>query len=238
MKRLLATLRTDVRLQFRNGFYHATAFVVALWALLFSQLRVGPGGLDLGWLLPVFVLDTMVINSFFFIGGLVLLEKDEGTLQAQVVTPLRAWEYLASKVITLTALALAQYLFIAVLFYGVGFGVLLLVAGVALASTIYVLVGFVSVVRYSSINEYLLPSALYVGVLLLPLGPYVTRWDAWPVYLHPLQAPLVLMQAAFQPVDAWKLAYGVLYSALWIVLAYRFSLRSFRRFVTAGAEPD
>ena len=52
MKRLLATLRTDVRLQFRNGFYYATAFVVALWVLLFSQLHVGPGGLDVGWLLP------------------------------------------------------------------------------------------------------------------------------------------------------------------------------------------
>ena len=99
-------------------------------------------------------------------------------------------------------------------------------------------VGFVAVARYSSINEYLLPSALYVGALLLPLGPYVTRWDTWPVYLHPLQAPLVLMQAAFQPVDAWKLAYGVLYSALWIGLACRFSLRSFRHFVTAGAEPS
>jgi fluoroquinolone transport system permease protein len=234
MKRLIATIGADVRLQFRNGFYYATAFVLAVWILLFAQLQSGTNGLNLSWLLPVFILDSMIINSFFFISGLVLLEKDEGTLQAQVVTPLRTWEYLASKVITLTLLALAQYVVIVALFYNPGLGFVPLIAGIALASTLYVLLGFVSVARYSSINEYLLPSALYAGALILPLGAYVMGWDNLLVYLHPLEAPLMLMKAAFQPVEAWQLVYGVLYSGLWVGLAFRFSLRSFHRFVIAG----
>ena len=38
--------------------------------------------------------------------------EGEGTLMAQVVSPLRVWEYLASKVITLTLLSLVENLLI------------------------------------------------------------------------------------------------------------------------------
>ena len=117
------------------------------------------------------VLNSLVINSFFFVGALVLLEKGEGTLEAQGVTPLCTSEYLASEVITLTLLALLQNVIVVGLVAHVTSGMLQLIAGTALASTFYVLLGFVAVTRYNSINEYLLPSFLYVAVLLLPLLP-------------------------------------------------------------------
>jgi fluoroquinolone transport system permease protein len=51
------------------------------------------------------------------------------------------------------------------------------------------------------------------------------------VYLHPVQAPLLLMKAAFQPVAMWQMVYGVMYSAVWIGLAYAWSQHAFYRFV-------
>jgi fluoroquinolone transport system permease protein len=91
----------------------------------------------------------------------------------------------------------------------------------------------VAVARYSSINEYLLPSLLYVAVLLLPLLPYVNGWDSPLIYLHPLQALLVVIQAAFQPVEFWRIMYGLLYAGLWIGLVYLLARRALRRFVIA-----
>ena len=240
MKRLLATLRCDLLLQFRNGFFYATAFVIAIWALLISRLHLLDTRPNLEWLLPPMVLDSLVINSFYFVGALVLLEKGEGTLEAQVVTPLRTSEYLVSKVITLTLLALLQNVIVVGLVAGVTSGMLQLIAGTVLASTFYVLLGFVAVARYNSINEYLLPSLLYVAVLLLPLLPYVNGWDGPLLYLHPLQAPLVVIQAAFQPVEFWRIMYGLLYAGLWIGLVYLFARPALRRFVIAevGASSD
>lgn len=49
------------------------------------------------------MLGNLPLATFFFIAGLVLLEKGEGTLEAQIVTPLTAGGYLASKILTLTA---------------------------------------------------------------------------------------------------------------------------------------
>lgn len=228
MYRLLATLRTDARLQLRNGFYYATGFVLAIYALALSQL---PGlGARLAWLVPALVLNNLAITTFYFAGGQVLLEKAEGSLSAQVVTPLRAGEYIASKTLTLTLLSLAYNLAIVALLVGRGVGPALVV-GVAVAAAIYTLFGIVAVARYTTLNEYLLPSTVYIGGLMLPILPYALGWDHPLLYLHPIQAPLVLMRSASAPISAWQWAYGLLYSLLWLGLAYRLAHRAFRRHI-------
>ena len=227
MKRLLASIRLDVRLQFRNGFYYAAAFVAVLSVLLLSQLPDA----SLAWLLPLFVMNNLIINNFYFVAGLVLLEKGEGTLEAQVVTPLRTDEYLASKAMTLALLSLLETLLIAGLTAGLNFNVLILSAGVTVMAIFFMLTGFIVVARYDSINEYLLPSVLYTALLALPLLPYVGVAESRLFYLHPLQPMLLLLQTAFRPAAAWQLTYGVVYSSLWLVLIYHFSRRTFHRFV-------
>ena len=102
MTRLVSTIRWDAQLQIRNGFYYASAFVAVVSILVLSQLRLSPDTLAL--LLPAIVLQNIFINTFYFIGGLVLLEKGDGTLEGLIVSPLRKEEYLASKVVTLTLL--------------------------------------------------------------------------------------------------------------------------------------
>ncbi|HEX5692580.1 MAG TPA: ABC transporter permease [Roseiflexaceae bacterium] len=235
MKRLLATLRCDVRLQFRNGFYYATGFVLLVWAVVIRQLAASGVSLDLAFLLPAMLLNNMLIGSFFFLGGLVLLERGEGTLEAQVVTPLRVGEYLLSKVISLGGLALTQHVALVLLIAGPRIAVLPLLAGLASAATLYILTGFAVVVRYRSINDYLLPSIPYAAVLMLPVL-YAAGWDHWLLYLHPMQPAVVLMRAAFAPVALWQLVYGVFGSALWIALGYLLARRSYDRFVVAGVE--
>jgi len=233
--RLLATLRWDARLQLRHGFYGAAAFVAAVLVLGLSRLP--PGAADLGWLVPALVASNLTMGTFYFVGGLVLLEKGEGTLEALVVTPLRAGEYLASKVVTLTLVAVVENAAVVAAFAGTGLGAgaLPLALGIALASALLVLVGFVAVARYDSINEYLAPSVVYAGLATLPVFPWLLGWDHWLLYLHPLQGPLLVMRAAFGPLAAGQLAYGVLYPALWIGLTGAWSRRAFRRFVVAPA---
>jgi fluoroquinolone transport system permease protein len=81
MKRLIATVRCDVTLQLRHGFYYATAFVLIFCVVVASRIP----SLDLSWLLPALLLGNLLLNTFYFIGGLVLLEKSEGALEARVV---------------------------------------------------------------------------------------------------------------------------------------------------------
>lgn len=224
MSRLAATIKTDVRIQFRNGFYLATALVVGFSILLLRWLPADTAML----ILPVVILENVLTNTFYFVSGLLLLERVEGTFVAQSVTPLRDDEYLASKLGTLTGLSLAESLFIAVAVFGIDVSLIAMTVGIALAAVLFCLAGVGLVVRYDSINEFLLPSVLYTFLLTLPiLGVFGFGSPAW--YLpHPIHGPLSLMR-----IDATHtvagLAYAVGYPVLWIVPAYLWSRRALRR---------
>ena len=229
MHRLAATLCLDLRLQMRNGFYYAVAFVLACWFLVLTRLPP----IDWGYLLPAVVFGNLVMVNFYFVAGLVLLEKGEGTLEAQVVTPLADWEYLASKTLTLAALSVVEQVVIVWSAYGGGFAAGPLVAGVVLAGALYTLTGFLLVARYRSINEFMFPSVLFTTVLSLPLLHYFGLWDTWLLYLHPFTAPLALLGGAFRPIAPWEWAYGVLYSVAWAGLLLLAGRRAFDRFIVA-----
>ena len=229
MHRLAATVRLDLRLQMRNGFYYAVAFVLACWFVVLTRLPA----IDWGYVLPAVVFGNLVMINFYFVAGLVLLEKGEGTLEAQVVTPLASWEYLASKALTLAALAVVEQAVIVWSAYGGGFAAGPLVAGIVLAGVLYTLTGFLLVARYRSINEFMFPSVLFTTVLSLPLLHYFGLWDSWLLYLHPFAAPLVLLGGAFRPITPWEWAYGALYSAAWAGFLLLAGLRAFDRFIVA-----
>ncbi|MEM7352087.1 MAG: ABC transporter permease [Acidobacteriota bacterium] len=227
MNRLLSTMAWDARLQVRNGFYAAAAGVAVFFALLLSW----PDREALQWILPAFVFGNLQVNTFYFLGGMVLLEKREGTLEAQIVTPLATWEYLTSKLVTLTALGLVENLAIVAVTYGFDFHPLPFLVGMLLASLMYALIGFALVARYDSINEYLMPSVLVTLLLAIPLMPYFGYWPGWWHALHPLLGPLLWMRSAFEPVSRGELIYGLLYSLLWIALLFRWSQQAFYRFI-------
>ncbi len=227
MKRLLNTIYWDIVRQYRNGFYLVSAIVVAFFALLLRQLE----GVDWGLWWPAILLENLVINTFYFLSGMVLLEKGEGTLEAQIVTPLRDWEYLLAKVASLFALSALESLSLILLVSGPAFNWFWMLLGIAFFVAIYTLYGFFVVSRYDSISEFILPSALWTMGFSLPLLPYFDLWTHWSLYLHPMQAPLVLVRAAYAPIPVWELVYGVLYSALWAAIGWFASQRAFYRFV-------
>lgn len=229
MNRLAATMHGDARLQLRQGFYYAAAFVLLVLIAVGRQLPAEA----LGWLMPVIVLANVQINTFYFLAGLVLLEKAEGTLHAQVVTPLRPGEYLAAKVATLTALSAVENLILVVATLGVGALRPGLLAGIVLASILFCATGFIAVARHDSINEFLMPSFLYTLVLTLPLLPYFGLFDTPLFDLHPMQAPLALLRECFDRGQGPS-ALALASFAVWTAVAAGSSLRAFRRFVVAG----
>jgi fluoroquinolone transport system permease protein len=229
LKRFSATFACDLTLQFRNGFYYVTAFMVVFWILLLSQLPA----FDITFLLPAFLLGNLTINTFYYVGGLVLLEKGEGTLEGQVVTPLKIYEYLASKVSSLVLLALAENLVLVLFLYGFGFRVLPFILGISAASVLYILVGFLAVAHYDSINEYLFPSMGYVSLLGLPLIGYFGLWESWLYYLHPMQGPLLLLSAAFQPVETWQWIYSLGSTLIFTTVLAKAAAGSFSKHIVA-----
>jgi len=224
-------VRWDVRLQFRYGFYAAYAVLTIAYAL---ALRVAPT--DVRPLLLVFVIfNDPVVLGLYFVAALVLFEKGDGVLDVLVTSPLSARAYLASKVVSLSLLAVLATLVLAAIAVGTRFDPLVLVVGVGLTSALFVLLGFVLVARFDTLNAYFLVGTATLSPLAIPLLGTFGLVESPLLYLFPTQGTLVLLTGAFGGAHpAWELAYSVGYLCLWIGLAWVAAGRAFDRHVVRG----
>ena len=231
MRRLRASLGCDILLQARHGFYLVSALLAPVLGWLLGLLPIDRAGLDA--ILPAVMAFNLLITTFFFVGALVLYERSQGSLLALATSPIRATEYLASKVMSLTLLGLAESLAVVVIAFGfavVGPGLVL--GGFALG-TLYVLFGFVTIARFDSFNAYLLPAVGVTLALFLPIVHVTGAWTfpAW--HLHPTFPPLLLLQEPAAPA-LW--GYGAVASAAWIALAFAWARRVYVRATTIQAD--
>lgn len=230
LDRLASMLEWDVRLQVRYGFYAVYAVVTLLYVLGLTQV---PDEFE-SLALTLVVFSDPAFLGFYFIAALVLFEKREGVVDAFTVSPLSGVEYLLSKTLSLTLLAVAASLVVALLSVGPAFNPLALVLGVGLTSVLFVLFGFVAVARFDTINAYFMTSAVYLAPMVLPLLDVLGVVESPLFSLFPTQASLVLIGAAFSPVPTGELVYGVGYLVVWIGVAAVAARWAFDTYIVHG----
>jgi fluoroquinolone transport system permease protein len=219
MRSNLATLVIhDARLQLRYGIFAAYAVVVAIYVGVL--LSAGP---RLPQWAPAFIIFTdPAALGFFFLGGLMMLERSEGVRTALATTPLSLRDYLASKALTLTALALLACIAL-YLAHGTGNAALLL-STVALTSFQYIGIGVPIALRFKTVSGYLMGSTGFLTPVIAPA--FLALLDPFPFWLvlipsvSQFRLMLVATGAAASPSDqiAIMLAICVVTAigALWI----------------------
>ena len=233
MKRLGSMMVWDVRLQIRYGFYTVYAVLTAAFVVGLQLLGTG---LRTEAAVLLIVTDPTVLG-FYFIAAMVLFEKEEGVLDALVTSPIGDRGYLLSKVVTLSLLAVLASALVALLGHGSVSGLALLVTGVALSASLFVLIGFTAVARYNSVNEYFISAVGWGAILFLPLFGYVGLVETPLFYLLPAQPVLLLVEGGFRSLGLWEVVYGVGYLLVANAVAYVGARRSFRRHIIRGGDP-
>ncbi len=228
MSRLAHTLALDVRLQWRNRLYYVGAGVVLLMVYLLRAFFTHD---QMAVALPAFLFFAVGGTVWFYLGGMVLLEKGEGTLDPLTVTPLRAHEYLGSKFATLTALCCFESAVVVLLAYGLDFSVPLALAGVVGMSLVMVSIGFALAARCAGITEFLMPSMLAMIVLETPALHYFDLWAIPIWYAVPTMPPLILLEAAFRPVATGELVYGLLATPVMLAGGFAMAGIAHRRYI-------
>lgn len=228
MTGFLTALRWDVVVQARNGFYWASAFVVLVVGGLLLALPETARANDAVWV-PAILAVNLQITTFFFVAGLMLLERDEGTLIALAVSPATPSGYLATRTVTLTALAALETIALLWLAFGAGGSWPLILAGAVTLGVIYTGFGAVVACRYSSVNALLLPASAVVMFLLLPLLPHFGLGPRVPALVHPIEPSLVLMRGAYGPMTRGDLTFGIAGSISWSVVAFMWGQRRISR---------
>lgn len=236
MSRLLSTIKMDVTIQFKTKLYTIGIIAGILVAVAVSQL----GSPDqLFSYIPALMLLVGGGSTLLYVAGLIIFEKDEGTLNALIVSPLRTSEYLWSKIITLTTLATLEAMIMiggAMLIMSFSSEVTipnipLLLMGIIAIGVMYTLIGIVMIVRYDKITDFLLPMSGLAIILQLPIL-YFLEWVNHPAWLViPTSAPTMLMRAAYVPLSAWEWVYGIGYTTVLLFGLGIWAYRAFNKYI-------
>lgn len=239
MRRFLAALRCDVIIQYRSGFYWVGLAAVLFWLAVLSQIKQVEI-IDFGQWLGVFLATNLVMTTFFFVAGLTILEKAEGALDGLVVTPLRPWEYLWSKALTLSVLAAVETAGAILLVYDGPVLILPMLLGLFSLGAIYTLFGIAVAVRYDAINSFLPPAIVGIVILSIPLVPHFELWSHPVLELHPAEPAFKLFRLALDPSGSVSLVsqlglYALFASVVWLGLSYAWARSAFAAFIVRRA---
>ncbi|TCT15374.1 fluoroquinolone transport system permease protein [Natranaerovirga pectinivora] len=190
--RVANALKADIKFQVKQGFYGVYIVLTIVYMVILSAIPEEIRKI----LIPLIVFSDPSIVGFFFIGGIIMLEKGQGILQYLAVTPLRLKEYILGKVISLSILAvLAGFMITAVTYRG-SVNWILLFLGVFLSSAFCTLLGFGVGLRSKTINEYFIK--MIPGMLLI----------AVPCFSLLISHPYGIVFNIFPSVSGLKLVYG------------------------------
>ncbi len=198
--RLFYAVLADIRFQIKQGFYFVYLIITAMYLIIMSFLTDD----ILAVALPLVVFSDPSVLGLFFIGGIILMEKGQGVLMVLVVSPLRSWEYILSKVISLAIVSvLAAFAITLFSGYPTVNWWLLLVATI-LTSGIFTLLGIMINAGCNTVNQYMLKTIPYMLLFILPcfalLGfPYSEFF-----VIIPSVAALKLMLGAFHGISGYE----------------------------------
>jgi len=224
MKHLAHLLRHDFILLHRNKIISISIFLTAIYVLLFKALS-SFGQVEKFLVLVIF--NDPALLGFLFIGVMVLFEKNENTLEALAVTPMKLSHYVLSKSIALTIVSICCCVAMVIAAYGLNINWVHFISAATLTTLIFSFLGFVVVAGEGSFNNYILKA---IGVILLLSIPFIGYFEIVPIswfIIVPSYPCILLFDFSFResitPIELF-LAYGLAFS--WGVGGYLWAIKS------------
>lgn len=162
--RLLLVIKNDIRYQVRYGFYFIYFLLTVVYILILHQINDPVIKSLVGTLI---ILSDPAVLGYFFIGGIWLLEKEEGLHSYTAIAPLKNSEYVLSKIISLGFVST----FSAIIITGITMSwvnLLVLTGTVFLSSCFFTLIGLLLATLAKTVNSYLMISVPPALLLLSP----------------------------------------------------------------------
>lgn len=167
--------------------------------------------------------------GFIFIGVIILFEKGDNTLDAQVITPMETKHYLWSKALALLIPAIICSTAIAISTQGFHFRPVPFYLSLIFSSLIFTFLGIAGVIRVKTFNQYMIIIPLFLGPTFLPALNFFGLTDWKLLYIIPTQSTLNLFASSFSNQTHWTEILDIAYLGLWTYLSYYFARKEFEK---------
>ena len=178
--RLKALLLGDIRFQFKYGFY----FLYIVFSLLYIGVLFA---FPVAWrekAAIIMIFTDPAAMGLFFMGAIVLFEKSERVLNSIAISPVKAHEYVLSKLISIGIISTVVALAIA-LAAGIRFNLLAFTIGVFLCSCLFSAVGLIIACKISTLNQFAAATIPIELLINVPTIIYLFGYDKGWLLLHP-----------------------------------------------------
>ncbi len=213
-------LKTEIALQWRQGFWLVYFVVSALYILVLLNL---PRENRMMVSLIMILMDTSVLGVLF-IGAMVLLEKQQSVIHSLFVTPLEPTGYIWSKTLSLTLIATVMSILVYLPVWEFSGYTFLLLLMVICTSGTFAMLGLGLAAGVDTINQYFGVQMAVSMLLTLPVVPYLLFGQHQAFIFLPYIASLDLMLGALKPLPAWRMVTDLLFMGFWCWLAVRYAL--------------
>ena len=214
----------DIRFQWKYGFYFLYAVFTVVYLLTLSALPESARRTAA----TVMIFSDPAAMGLFFMGAIILLEKSQRVNSALAVSPMRDWEYMLAKLLSIALIGLLVGCVLAAAGGIADFPLCLLAA--ALSSFLCSACGLIAAERSRSLNQFVLLAVPFELLLCLPPALLLFGCDSPFLMLHPGAAAVWLIYG-----DAPSAPLCLLSLALWCVPALCFCRKSIgRSFRQAG----
>lgn len=201
MSNLCNAIKSDFKFQFKEGFLYIYLAICIIYLVILSVL---PSNFLL-IVLPILIYSDPAGLGLFFIGGMIMLERRQGIVNYLIVTPLKVKEYILSKVITLSTLAVVVSLIIT-FFTSIKEPVnyLVLITSTFFTANFFTFIGIFIAIRCSNLNEYFVKIIPWMILLSLPCLGLIGQPNSIFLSIIPSVASLQLIIGAFHEITVVK----------------------------------
>ncbi len=223
---MIATLsKFDILFQVKQGFYLVYAVVTAVYLLILFSI---PSGVRTEVTAYLILSDTSVIG-LTFMGALILLEKQQNTLQSLFVTPVKLSSYLWAKALSLTLIAIITSAIIGFVPGGMTHNCPATLLSVGFTSLFFSFFGLGLAASAESLNDYLANIMLGGLIMCLPIALYfsVPGWSL----LFPINASIDLLLSPIVEQTAKGIIGNSAVLVCWNLLAYRYAYAQFSKHI-------
>jgi fluoroquinolone transport system permease protein len=226
-KRLFHTTLQDIRFQFRYGFYFLYAVLTVIYIAAISLLPAA-------WVqnaVAIVLFSDPAALGFFFMGGILLLEKGERLHDALFVSPLTISGYVLSKAVSLGLVSMLAGLLIAAFCAGSNINYPMLALSLLAGSVLFTFAGIITGTAAKTVNHYMILSI--PAEILLNIPPILLLFGVDSPVLEFLPGSVVLRLLQ------WSSGLSIPYPpflllillTLWEIPVYFLVLKRMRKFV-------
>ncbi len=221
---LYASLKTELKFLLKQGVFSVYIFLTVGYLIMLSLMP--PSTIKI--FMPIVIFSDPSIIGLFFVGAMMMFEKNQGIFSYLAITPLGLKTYIWSKLLSFLILSELAGFAICLLSDYEAINYIVLFFSIMLVSFLFTLIGFLITITCTTMNQYFMRMIPVMIIFMLPCFGLLNT-DLIILNIFPSLIGLKMMLHAFNDSLSIYFLFYSKYLLIFIIVLYWLVIKKMRR---------